>query len=109
MDGLRIDACQICLTSVKPPSLSTRDTFNIDCPRCGNFNITEEASDILHHSQLNNLQIANASGHIRQNQGVTIDSNYIETLKNSVPLLLWKRLINYCYITRKNFQHLGKE
>lgn len=82
MEGLIIDECPICSTHVKDTPLSPQDSFDIDCPRCGNFNMTRGGSSKLQGKPLNNLQIANASGWIRQNQGITIASDNIETLRN---------------------------
>ena len=77
-----INNCPICLSPLlNPTPLNSKDIYNIDCLRCGYFNIIEAASDILHHNQLNSLQIANASGWIRYNQGIEISTSNLETLR----------------------------
>jgi len=77
-----IQDCPVCLTCIDDTRSNSADIYCVECPRCGNFNITEEATNILHNDVLKDLQIANASGWIRENQGIEISFEDIENLKN---------------------------
>jgi hypothetical protein len=75
------DKCPICISECSTEILDY--THAIDCPRCGKFIIEGEARiELGYNGSLTPTQIANASGWIRQNQRITIDSDYVETLRN---------------------------
>jgi nucleoside 2-deoxyribosyltransferase len=52
-----------------------------DCIRCGRYTISSEASAFLEAKPLDARQIANASGYIRENPGITIIENSLMFLR----------------------------
>ena len=76
------NVCPICSSGLKSPVQISGHSYYIDCLRCGRFIISDTACTELQYKPLNGLQTANASGWIRENQGITILSNDIETLEN---------------------------
>ena len=73
--------CPICQSQAteKPDEC---DDHKLDCMRCGSYSITMSASVSWLASQYNSRQIANASGWIREHQGIIINSNNIEFLSS---------------------------
>ncbi len=77
------EECPICWSSLNSPIRASGDKHPIDCPRCGEFVVSGVVSSELYHKPLNGLQIANASGWIRQyRQRGKILLNDVETLRN---------------------------
>ena len=65
--------CPICKSNIV-------DATYAACPRCGDFTVSGTAVVVWNNSQPNLRQIANACGWIRENQGISISSNNIESL-----------------------------
>ncbi len=101
------EGCPICLSPLKPLPLSPKHSYNINCPRCGNFNISETAYNMLNNS-LNYRQIANASGWIRENQGIEILSNDIDNLKNLRTLSIAEKADKLLLYLSKSFPVAGQ-
>lgn len=74
------DICPICSSTLKSPSEGSSHKDHIDCPRCGEFEISDIARTSL-EGQLNQLQTVNGSGWIRQYPGTLIMTPHIEMLK----------------------------
>jgi hypothetical protein len=73
-------ACPICSTNAQDYTASGTDGKNLDCKRCGKFSITVTASAMW--SPDNGRKLANASGWIRQHQGINLTSENINFLKS---------------------------
>jgi hypothetical protein len=71
--------CPICSSVLKSSDIRTH-THVLSCPRCGEFKITDTARAIL-PDKLNEREIANASGWIRENPGKVISYNDVDFLK----------------------------
>lgn len=61
------NVCPICMTSVDLSTLSTRDTYKIDCPRCGKFEIKDDALTKYDKTDLENKNLS-VSYWINRNQ-----------------------------------------
>jgi len=76
--------CVICHTPSKVfDERQGGDLYKVKCPSCGDFAITGTASRMLENAPiLSSRQIANACGYVRQNQGMTISSEDVATLRS---------------------------
>ena len=73
--------CPICdLISILSPKQF--DGVELDCERCGSLSITNSALATWKAKKPKKRQIANASGWIRENPYISINSGYIEFLSN---------------------------
>lgn len=70
--------CAICNSTANIQS--SLNVAKIECPKCGLFSITYEASVDLRNSHLEAWQVANASGWIREHQNINISSDKINFL-----------------------------
>ena len=112
------NVCPICRSSLNSSIRASGDKYPIDCPRCGEFVVSGVVSSELYHKPLNGLQIANASGWIRQNrQREKVLSDDIETLRNqrtptvaekANKLLLYLSKSSHKYIHHSIYQYLKK-
>jgi len=73
-------ACPICKSNAQDHTVAGTDSLKLDCKRCGNFSISRTASAIWDARKPSLRQIANACGWIREHQGISINSNDIESL-----------------------------
>jgi nucleoside 2-deoxyribosyltransferase len=74
--------CPICKSNATDNSPNGMDGQIITCTRCGYFSISMSASASWNVIKRNNRQIANASGWIREHQGISISSDDIEFLSS---------------------------
>jgi hypothetical protein len=75
--------CLICSYPCRSFRFSLRGTnTEIDCIRCGKYEITDEAVNDLKAQRFTEDQTANVSGYIRQNPGSTILSKDLERFRN---------------------------
>jgi nucleoside 2-deoxyribosyltransferase len=66
-------------------SIDGRDIVRLLCPRCGQYNASGSAYATLGHKELTPRQTANASGWVREHQGVelsTTDLDFLLSLRN---------------------------
>src|SRR3990172_11012155 len=61
------NTCPICSSQSNPYQLSERDTYKVNCPRCGQFEITDDALIMFQRSNVNN-KILSLSYWLRQHQ-----------------------------------------
>jgi hypothetical protein len=75
--------CVICTEPyVKVNNNSGHDSYSVECPNCGQYSITGTASRVLAASPLiDNRQIVNSIGWLRENQGILLNSNDVESLR----------------------------
>lgn len=59
---------------------SIGDSYDVDCPRCGNYNLTRRAFVNLRNTSLPERQRANISGWLLENQSFNIHSGNINSL-----------------------------
>jgi hypothetical protein len=71
-------ACPICRL---PAAEEFTGVHHADCIRCGKYTITSEAAALLDGLTLSDRQVANASGYIHDNQGLTIAAASLYFLK----------------------------
>ena len=77
--------CPICgISATESCSNLATNRLDINCPRCGSFSIGRAWADRLRTGEkLTEAQVANASGYLRENQGLLIASQSdIEFLRN---------------------------
>ncbi len=72
--------CPICKEEIIYSQLGS-ETFDVTCPRCGNYHITGSALRILGGSSLSDREIGNISGWLTNNPPFEISSYQIEFLK----------------------------
>ncbi len=77
-------ACPICGTNAQDYTASGTDGKTLGCKRCGNFSISGTAAAVWKNQNPDSRQIANASGWIRERQGINISSNDIESLRSII-------------------------
>ncbi len=75
-------ACPICLVNTPERRHAVGDMSAADCPRCGQYSITGSAAAMLNGAPLTPRQVANASGWIRENQGIELDSRDVDSLRS---------------------------
>lgn len=79
------DNCPICRASAKVRvTYQGRDALEYQCQRCGNFSVTGSARSIIRESKWSPRQIANASGWIREHQGIqvsTADKEFLSMMR----------------------------
>lgn len=78
--------CPICSTSatLTPESRPDDVYFTVQCPRCGTFAISGQMEAVLQKRPLSGRPLANASGWMRQNPGMTLtiaDDNQLRLLR----------------------------
>jgi hypothetical protein len=73
-------ACPICLNDIHPAFHGNLQLYN--CPRCGEFSASDTFVAMQPHQNLSPVQIANASGWIRENQNVQLNNGHWEFLKS---------------------------
>lgn len=71
--------CPVCKSTSKKLPMDA-DGDRVVCPRCGEFSISRTAIYLLGGISPEGRQIANLSGWIRENQGVTITTSNLEDL-----------------------------
>lgn len=79
MNNKKYQTCPICNSPAKIPDILDIGSNFINCYRCGIYKITSEAFFDL--GNLNNIQVANISGWIRENQRELITTEKCESLK----------------------------
>ena len=79
MNNKKYQTCPICNSPAKIPDILDIGSNFINCYRCGIYKITSEAFFDLEN--LNNIQVANISGWIRENQRELITTEKYESLK----------------------------
>src|SRR5262245_49279641 len=101
------DPCQICGTpaSVGP---SATDTYATDCPRCGRFSMTGTTFTMLGTNPLKGRQTANASGWLRENQGVTLDSRDVDFLRTVRAPTVHDRAMKVLQEIARRFPQVGE-
>ncbi|MES2500642.1 MAG: hypothetical protein V4570_08905 [Pseudomonadota bacterium] len=87
------DNCSICENIV----VSRKGDY-VECPRCGNYEITHEAKINLRAKSLIDRQFVNASGWILEHQGIKIDTNLAESLSNISTPSVSERAEKYYYV-----------
>jgi hypothetical protein len=96
-----MDKCIVCRTPAQVQSVNG-DFFNIDCPRCGAFKLTDVAEGALSGSPLDPYQIANASGFLRENLGFTISNDSLQRLRSlSSPTVSEKTEKTLSFLSRR--------
>ncbi|MBC8401305.1 MAG: hypothetical protein H8E14_07440 [Candidatus Marinimicrobia bacterium] len=103
------DRCPICNSWTIQFSRTTgRDSYYVDCMRCGEYEISGFVRDIV-LVKLSEIQVANVSGWIRENQLCFIDNELFNKLKKiKTPTVgekakkLFKYLINSNPVAGKN-------
>ncbi|MEQ1639132.1 MAG: hypothetical protein ABL903_20930 [Methylococcales bacterium] len=70
--------CPVCGSNAQNHTALGTDGEKLDCRRCGNYSISGTASAMWRASEPNLRQIANASGWIKEHQGVNVSSNDID-------------------------------
>jgi hypothetical protein len=73
--------CFFCTLAAEVRTVSTANT-HCRCIRCADYNITTEAEAFVDQAQLSHEQVANISGYIRENPGLTIKVKDLEFLRN---------------------------
>ena len=76
--------CPICKSQAEQKPVVS-DSHHLTCLRCGEFSITGSAVSVWQAKNPSLRQVANASGWIRDNQGLIIHSNVIEKLLSINP------------------------
>src|SRR5947209_105342 len=66
-----MDRCFFCSLPVEPVSRSA-SFVNVLCFRCGSYRLSTLVEHIIEVDQLTREQVANISGYIRENQGLSI-------------------------------------
>ena len=74
-----MDKCPICSSPLIGKDEYESDIFIYNCYRCGKFKITEDAIKFQCHN-LNDEQIANISGWIKEHQDIIIDNEKLKSL-----------------------------
>lgn len=72
--------CPVCDTEATTGDDLGRDAIRFNCPRCGSYSASGSAFSILSHRELEPRQIANASGWIREHQGIELSSRDVDFL-----------------------------
>jgi hypothetical protein len=74
------DKCNFCRS---PSFIDTAKVsqYQVDCSRCGNFALSSMAAKILKGRELSEIQCANISGFIAENQGCVITDKDLEMLE----------------------------
>jgi len=91
--------CPICSSDVRVTSGSSIDIMHFDCQRCGNYKISFVA--LMSSIKFDSIQIANASGYLRENNIQILDNDTLERLKTiKTPTVAEK--------AKKIFVHLAK-
>ena len=70
------DVCPICRSSLNSPIRASGDKYPIDCPRCGEFVVSGIVRVQLENNPLNSIQIACASGWLRENQVFYLNNKF---------------------------------
>ncbi len=70
--------CPICRTEATTEDVPGRDAIRFNCPRCGRFSMSGSAHAVMSHRQLEPRQIANASGWVREHQGIELSTSDID-------------------------------
>ncbi len=73
-----MEPCPFCKENIQCSGLGTRDTYSVDCPRCGNYLLTRKALINLNSTPLSNRQRANISGWLSENQSWKITTENID-------------------------------
>jgi nucleoside 2-deoxyribosyltransferase len=73
--------CFFCTLAAEARTLSAANT-HCRCIRCGDYKITTEAEAFVDQAQLSHEQVANISGYIRENPGLTIKEKDLKFLRN---------------------------
>ena len=72
--------CYVCGTPIESLTRST-EFFDAQCLRCGNYRISIAAENAIEPGIFTQEEAANASGYIRENQGLLIDDKELAALK----------------------------
>ncbi len=99
-----MDACPVCKNEAQlaivlgndPPGVP--QTHQVQCKRCGRFSLTSSAAAMLQVTPLEGRQAAVVSGHIRENEGLTIseyDVDGLHTMRQPPPDFRARRLLRY--------------
>jgi hypothetical protein len=77
-----VEKCPIC---TMPAALGPYHggLFHFNCLCCGEFKMTTEADAFLKADPIDGIHVNAASGYIRRNENLTIDSKDLESLRNS--------------------------
>jgi hypothetical protein len=76
--GMSVQNCPIC--GLGGTAYASGDATVYTCRRCGKFSLTGSAEAILANRKLDGRTVANASGWIREHQGIKLDSYELESL-----------------------------
>lgn len=81
---------------------------DLQCVRCGNFRITQEAEVILKEKKLNDDQIAILSGHISANQGLFITAGDLPHLFKKTKYQLGTMAAHLLLAIARKYPNLGE-
>lgn len=80
---MKIERCPFCTYGFHyTKELFEYDSLEVNCVRCKIYIITEEAIKQVAETPLNEIQKANASGYIYENQNILINLNKLEEICN---------------------------
>lgn len=79
-----VHKCFICRSPSlkKQRNVGAPEEYQVDCTRCGKYGITWRTTIILKGREFSDVQRANMSGFIRQNQGILIQDGDLEFLES---------------------------
>ncbi len=76
-----MEQCPICNSEIEYSILESKDTYVVNCPRCGEYLIPQKELRRIRRIDCTDRQRANISGWLQDNQGIEIDSGKIEELR----------------------------
>ena len=77
---MKLPLCPICKAPVKRRGEPSVRRSHIECHRCAEYSGDDDALRALERTGWSDLQVANASGHIRRNAGLQITNEQVEHL-----------------------------